>query len=198
MHQTPKEVLQFTIAVFRCLVRASLNLALTPDILKLIIKRTSHVQMELKTKVHGRAGTYYGFRASSSPKVIAQNCQLAMDMKENVLFVYKDLKAQKGLYKAGIIQIILDDMWFANCNDKGVAYHKYSNPVSLEIVALILTTVSAKSIGHHKGLALQACHFKAALQEYLANSAIEEEGEEGDVDDEEGFTVSREDDQVLE
>ncbi|EGO04620.1 hypothetical protein SERLA73DRAFT_68305 [Serpula lacrymans var. lacrymans S7.3] len=184
MHQTPKEVLQFTIAVFRCLVRASLNLALTPDILKLIIKRTSHVQMELKTKVHGRAGTYYGFRASSSPKVIAQNCQLAMDMKENVLFVYKDLKAQKGLYKAGIIQIILDDMWFANCNDKGVAYHNFH--------------AGAKSIGHHKGLALQACHFKAALQEYLANSAIEEEGEEGDVDDEEGFTVSREDDQVLE
>ncbi|EGO19566.1 hypothetical protein SERLADRAFT_443031 [Serpula lacrymans var. lacrymans S7.9] len=118
-------------------VRASLNLALMPDIMKILTKRTSHVHGERHTKVRGLTILWVLCKLISKD----HHTELApgIDLKENILFVYKDLMGKKGLYKARNIQTLIDDMWFANRNDKGALYHEYFNPISLEIVALILT-----------------------------------------------------------
>jgi hypothetical protein len=41
-------------------------------------------------------------------------------------------------------------MWFANRNDEGVVYHKYFNPIPVEVVVLVLTAVSYVSSSYVK------------------------------------------------
>ncbi|KAG1836803.1 hypothetical protein DFJ58DRAFT_611510, partial [Suillus subalutaceus] len=46
-----------------------------------------------------------------------------------------------GIYKTELLQDGINLMWFANRNDEGVIYHKYFNPMPVEVVALVLTAI---------------------------------------------------------
>jgi hypothetical protein len=54
-----------------------------------MMKRTSHVRGELKTKMHGLTASFFGFRASRSTLAIMQNRDLAESLKEGSRFVFK-------------------------------------------------------------------------------------------------------------
>ncbi|KAH7926124.1 hypothetical protein BV22DRAFT_1009785 [Leucogyrophana mollusca] len=162
-----QDVLSVAIAIFRCLVcttapfpdttaietklaeqawkeacrRTGLNIRLTPAIHKMITKRTSHVRGELKTKARPLAATFFNFRSGGHKSTIARNRQHADDLKEKDLFAYLDTELRKGLYKTEIIQLVLNDMWFANRHDEGILYHEFFNPIPVETVALILTAI---------------------------------------------------------
>jgi len=41
-----------------------------------------------------------------------------------------------------LLQLGIIVMWFANRHDEGIVYHEYFNPIPIEVIALVLTTVS--------------------------------------------------------
>ncbi|OJA17164.1 hypothetical protein AZE42_00244 [Rhizopogon vesiculosus] len=94
------------------------NVNLTSSVVKMPLKRTSHVRGELKTKMRSLTGPFYGFRT---------------------IFVFKDWSSKKGICKTELLQESINLMWFTNRNDEGVIYHKYFNPMPVKVVALVLT-----------------------------------------------------------
>ncbi|KAG1850229.1 hypothetical protein DFJ58DRAFT_842503 [Suillus subalutaceus] len=110
------------------------NVKLTPLVVKMyipglicvkLLKRTSHVQGELKMKIN-------------SMEVVRKNCDLAVSLKDSSVFVFKDWLKKKGIYKTELLQEGINIMWFTNRSDKGVIYHKYFNPIPVRAVALML------------------------------------------------------------
>ncbi|KAG1806059.1 hypothetical protein EV424DRAFT_1516950 [Suillus variegatus] len=162
-----KEILTTAITIFRCLVvtRApfpdsilietklakeawreacgakGINVRLTPGLMKMILKRTSHVRGELKTKMRSLTGSFFGFRANDSREVIRRNRDRAESLKEGSLFAYKDWESKQGIYKTDLLQMGVNHMWFANRNDEGIVYHQYFNPLPVETMALLLASI---------------------------------------------------------
>ncbi|KAG0708021.1 hypothetical protein DFH29DRAFT_795827, partial [Suillus ampliporus] len=107
-----------------------------------ITKHTSHVHGELKTKIRSLTGSFYGFQANGAKAVIQQNHDCAEKLKEGLLFTYQDIESRKGIFKSDLIQMSVNDTWFANRQDEGVVHNKYFNPIPIPTVALMLTAVS--------------------------------------------------------
>ncbi|KAG2352339.1 hypothetical protein BDR07DRAFT_1314092, partial [Suillus spraguei] len=53
----------------------------------------------------------------------------------------QDWEKRCGIYKTGLIQSTVNDMWFANRNDEGVIHSKYFDPFPVETLALVLTAI---------------------------------------------------------
>ncbi|KAG2144438.1 uncharacterized protein EDB93DRAFT_1087685 [Suillus bovinus] len=107
-----------------------------------MMRRTSRVCGELKTKMQALMTSFFGFRTSRSTVAIKQNCDLAESLKDGSCFVFKDWEMKCGIYKMELIQSAVNDMWFMNCSDEGFIYGKYFEPLPVEIIVLILTAVS--------------------------------------------------------
>ncbi|KAG2037138.1 hypothetical protein BDR03DRAFT_833352, partial [Suillus americanus] len=120
---------------------AELTIQLTPSLVKMMTKRTSHVRGELKTKMHGLTASFFGFRASRSTLTITQNCDLAESLKEGSHFIFK-VQTKHGIYKTDLIQSAINHMWFANQSNEGIVYAKYFDPLPVQTMALVLTAVS--------------------------------------------------------
>ncbi|KAG2158762.1 uncharacterized protein EDB93DRAFT_1076559 [Suillus bovinus] len=121
---------------------ADLMVQLTPSLVKMMTRRTSHVRGELKTKMWALTASFFGFRTSRSTVAIKQNRDLAESLKDGSCFVFKDWEMKCGIYKTELIQSAVNDMWFMNRSDKGVIHGKYFEPLPVEIIALILMAVS--------------------------------------------------------
>ncbi|KAG2159434.1 uncharacterized protein EDB93DRAFT_1055562, partial [Suillus bovinus] len=121
---------------------ADLMVQLTPSLVKMMTRRTSHVHEELKTKMRTLMASFFGFRTSQSTVGIKQNCDLAESLKDGLCFVFKDWEMKRGIYKMELIQSAVNDMWFMNRSDEGVIHSKYFEPLLVEIIALILMAVS--------------------------------------------------------
>ncbi|KAG0696692.1 hypothetical protein DFH29DRAFT_1082778 [Suillus ampliporus] len=117
------------------------NIKLTPLAIKMLLKRTSHVRGELKTKMRSLTRTFFGFRSSESRDIIRQNRDLAEALKDGSSFVFKDWKAKTGIYKTELLQDGINVMWFANRNDEGIVYNQFFNPMPIKLIALMLTTI---------------------------------------------------------
>ncbi|KAG1816421.1 uncharacterized protein BJ212DRAFT_1480870 [Suillus subaureus] len=115
-----------------------LTVQLTPSLVKMMMRRTSHVRGELKTKMRGLTSSFFGFWASWSMTAIKANRDLAESLKEGISFVFKDWEMKTGIYKMELIQKAINDMWFTNCSDKGILYAKYFDPLPLKLMALAL------------------------------------------------------------
>ncbi|KAG0692415.1 hypothetical protein DFH29DRAFT_969451 [Suillus ampliporus] len=135
-----KEILTTATSIFRCLVvtRAPFpdtiavetklakeawreagqikgtNVKLTPTAVKILLKCTSHVRGELKTKMRTLTHSFFGFRSSDSREVIRHNRDLAESLKEGSAFVFKDWTMKKGIYKTELLQEGINIMWFVN------------------------------------------------------------------------------------
>ncbi|KAG1774494.1 hypothetical protein EV702DRAFT_1280597 [Suillus placidus] len=120
---------------------ADLTVQLTPLLVKMMTRRTSHVCGELKTKMRALTSSHFGFRTSRSTAAIKQNRDLAESLKDESRFVFKDWEMKSGIYKTELIQAAVNDMWFANCNDEGVIHGRYFEPLPVEIIALILMAI---------------------------------------------------------
>ncbi|KAG0693776.1 hypothetical protein DFH29DRAFT_1006947 [Suillus ampliporus] len=118
-----------------------LDVTLSLTLVKMITKRTSHVHGELKTKICSLAGSFYGFQANGAKAVIQQNCDHAEKLKEGSLFTYQDIESRKGIFKSDLIQMSVNDMWFVNHQDEGVAHNKYFDPIPIPTVVLVLTAI---------------------------------------------------------
>ncbi|KAG1750475.1 uncharacterized protein EDB91DRAFT_1244056 [Suillus paluster] len=118
-----------------------INVKLMPLVVKMFLTRTSQVHGELKTKMRSLTGSFFGFRTSNSNDVIRQNRDLAESLKDGSVFAFKDWASKKGIYKTELLQLGINVMWFANHHDEGVIYHKYFNPMPVEVIALVLTTI---------------------------------------------------------
>ncbi|KAG1805026.1 uncharacterized protein HD556DRAFT_1210259, partial [Suillus plorans] len=119
-----------------------LTIQLTPSLVKMITRRTSHVRRELKTKMHALTASFFGFWASRSMVAIKANHDLAESLKEGNSFVFKDWELKSSIYKTELIQKAINDMWFANRSDEGILYAKYFDPLPVKVMALVLTVVS--------------------------------------------------------
>ncbi|KAG2098575.1 hypothetical protein BD769DRAFT_1644081 [Suillus cothurnatus] len=117
------------------------SIKLTPSLLKVILRRTSHVRGELKTKMRSLTASFFGFRSSGSKEVIRQNRDLAESLKEGSRFAFKDWEGKSGIYKTELLQMGVNIMWFTNRNDEGIVYHKYFNPFRAEAIALVLMAI---------------------------------------------------------
>ncbi|KAG2112915.1 hypothetical protein BD769DRAFT_1391754 [Suillus cothurnatus] len=125
-----------------------INIKLTPSGVKMLLTRTSQVRGELKTKMHSLTASFFGFRTSNSNSVIRQNRDLAESLKDGSVFAFKSsllgligLGVKEGNYKTELLQLGINVMWFANQHDEGVVYHEYFNPMPIEVIALVLTTI---------------------------------------------------------
>ncbi|KAG1831210.1 hypothetical protein DFJ58DRAFT_671426, partial [Suillus subalutaceus] len=118
-----------------------ISVKLMPSAVKMLLKRTSHVRGELKTKMRSLTRSFFGFRLSDLREVVRQNQDLAESLKDGSSFVYKDWTAKTGIYKTKLLQEGINVMWFANRNDEGVVYHKHFNPMPTEIIVLTLTAI---------------------------------------------------------
>ncbi|KAG1818054.1 uncharacterized protein BJ212DRAFT_122398 [Suillus subaureus] len=78
---------------------------------------------------------------SNSNNVIRQNRDLAESLKDGAVFAFKDWVSKMGIYKMELLQLGINVMWFANRHDEGVIHHKYFNPMPIEVIALVLTTI---------------------------------------------------------
>ncbi|KAG2106533.1 uncharacterized protein F5147DRAFT_550901, partial [Suillus discolor] len=107
-----------------------------------IMRQTSHMGGELKTKMCGLTASFFSFHASQSMVAIKGNCDLAEALKEGSSFVFKDWENKSGIYKSDLIQSGINDMWFTNCISEGIIYTKYFDPLPVKILALVLTVVS--------------------------------------------------------
>ncbi|GBE84276.1 hypothetical protein SCP_0602540 [Sparassis crispa] len=162
-----KEILGLAISIYRCLIsteapfpdtntletqpaqrawkkaceKTSLNVILTPTLLKMITKCTSHLRGELKTKVRALVGPFYSFRSGENKKIIARNHQHAEELKDRYLFVYQDMQKKTGLYKTELLPMVIGDMWFANKHDEGVHFHEMFNPMPKITIALVLAAI---------------------------------------------------------
>ncbi|KAG1845928.1 hypothetical protein F4604DRAFT_1688561 [Suillus subluteus] len=152
--EVTKDLLAIATSIYRCLIvtrepfpltlviemklareawREASNLAhlavrLTPSLVKMMTRRTSHVHRELKTKIH-------------STVAIKQNRDLAESLKDGSCFAFKDWETKCGIYKTELIQSAINNMWFANHSDEGVIHGRYFNPLPVELLALILTAI---------------------------------------------------------
>ena len=108
-----------------------------------VASRASHVRGELKTKARPLVEAIFGFESGHNRTRIAENRALAAMLKDGYCFVYEvrseDPAQRKGLYKAQIIQKVINAMWFANKHDKGVVYSEWFNPIRPVTLALVLT-----------------------------------------------------------
>ncbi|KAG1732916.1 uncharacterized protein EDB91DRAFT_1151042 [Suillus paluster] len=120
---------------------AELTIQLTPSLVKMMTRRTSHVRGELKTKMRVLTASFFGFRASRSILAIKANRDLAESLKEGSHFVFKDWEMKCGIYKTELIQSAVNNMWFTNRSDEGIVYAKYFDPLPVQTIALILTAI---------------------------------------------------------
>ncbi|KIM88272.1 hypothetical protein PILCRDRAFT_62582, partial [Piloderma croceum F 1598] len=158
-----QEVLAVAIAVYRCLIctdtpfpdhakelefakirwkigckKLDIRLEMTPELVKMITSRGSHVRGELKTKVRPII-EHYGFESGQHKRTIKRNRELAEELKEGYNFVYST--DRKGLFRNKNIQKVVNAMWFANKQDDGVSYPEYFKPMPDITVALVLTAM---------------------------------------------------------
>ncbi|KAG1890065.1 hypothetical protein F4604DRAFT_1914615 [Suillus subluteus] len=150
--EVTKDLLAIATSIYRCLIvtrepfpltlviemklareawREASNLAhlavrLTPSLVKMMTRRTSHVCGELKTKMQALTASFFGFRTSRSTVAIKQNRDLAESLKDGSCFAFKSA---------------INNMWFANRSDEGVIHGRYFNPLPVELLALILTAI---------------------------------------------------------
>lgn len=162
-----KDILVTAISIFRCLIVTQapfpdsiadetmlgkeawheacqlkgINIKLTPLAIKMLLKRTSHVRGELKTKMRSLTRIFFGFRSSESRDVIRQNRDLAESLKNGSSFVFKDWTTKTGIYKTDLLQDGINIMWFANRSDEGIVYNQYFNPMPIKVIALMLTAI---------------------------------------------------------
>ncbi|KAG1775839.1 hypothetical protein EV702DRAFT_1233191 [Suillus placidus] len=120
---------------------ADLTVQLTPSLVKMMTRRTSHVRGELKTKMRALTSSHFGFRTSRSTAAIKQNCDLAESLKDESCFVFKVLLTWLIVVGCLTGRAAVNDMWFANRNDEGVIQGRYFEPLPVEIIALILTAI---------------------------------------------------------
>ncbi|KAG2351280.1 hypothetical protein BDR07DRAFT_1320495, partial [Suillus spraguei] len=106
------------------------------NVIMKILKRTSHVRGELKTKMQSLTRSYFGFCSSDSKEVIRHNRDQAESLKEGSSFVFKDWTLKTGIYKTKLLQEGINIMWFANQNDEGNIYHMLQSYVPLFIFSL--------------------------------------------------------------
>jgi hypothetical protein len=103
------------------------------------------VRGELKTKVRPLVEAMFGFESGQNRQTITKNRALVEELKDGYCFVYevrsKDVQKREGLYKGQIIQKVINAMWFANKRDEGVLYPQWFSPISIEMLALVLTAV---------------------------------------------------------
>ncbi|KAG2101549.1 uncharacterized protein F5147DRAFT_655200 [Suillus discolor] len=96
-----------TPAEFRKLVsgpeRRGANVKLTLPVVKILLRRTSHVRGELKMKMRSLTSSFFGFQPSLSRDVIGQNQDLAESLKNGSAFAFKDWTLT-GLYKSELLQ----------------------------------------------------------------------------------------------
>ncbi|KAG2096658.1 hypothetical protein BD769DRAFT_1335435, partial [Suillus cothurnatus] len=165
--EVTKDVLTIATSVYRCLIitetlfpdllivktklakhawrkasdMAGLTMQLTPSLVKMMTRHTSHVRGELKTKMHGLTASFFGFCTSRSIVTIKANHGLAESLKEGASFVFKDWEMKSGIYKSDLIQSGINDMWFANRIDEGIVYARYFDPLPVKMLALVLTVM---------------------------------------------------------
>ncbi|KAG1824017.1 hypothetical protein EV424DRAFT_1346255 [Suillus variegatus] len=152
-----KEILGTAASIFRCLIVSQApfpeNIAVETQLAKaawheacqikgINVKLTpSGVKMGTQNKMRSLTASFFGFRSSNSNDVIRQNRDLAESLKDGSVFAFKDWESKKGIYKTELLQLGINIMWFANRHDEGVIHHKYFNPMPIEVIALVLTTI---------------------------------------------------------
>ncbi|KIM68370.1 hypothetical protein SCLCIDRAFT_105913, partial [Scleroderma citrinum Foug A] len=127
-----------------------INLVWTPQLSKLIspiliTSCGSQVCGELKAKLCPLVEVMFNFHSSQTKPVIKKNCMLAEEIKEGANFAFKVWALlqddRRGFLKAPIIQKIINTMWFANKNDKGIKHHAHFKPFPLPALTLVLTSI---------------------------------------------------------
>ncbi|KAG2132880.1 uncharacterized protein EDB93DRAFT_1255101 [Suillus bovinus] len=114
------------------------NIKLTPLAIKMLLKRTSHVCGELKTKMRSLTQTFFGFWSSESRDVIRQNCDLAEALKDGSSFVFK---RRRGYTRPSYSKTVSMSCGLQTEATRASVYNQFFNPMPIKLIALMLTTI---------------------------------------------------------
>ncbi|KAG1872984.1 hypothetical protein DFJ58DRAFT_722148 [Suillus subalutaceus] len=129
-----KEILVMATSIFRCLIVAQApfpdNVAVETKLAKAAWHEACQIKgINVKLTPSGvKMLLTCTSQTSHSNSVIRQNGDLAESLKDGSVFAFKDWESKKGIYKTELLQL-------------GVVYHKYFNPMPIEVIALVLTTI---------------------------------------------------------
>ncbi|KIK15164.1 hypothetical protein PISMIDRAFT_40394, partial [Pisolithus microcarpus 441] len=122
----------------------TVNLACTPQLVKLVTIWGSQICGQLKMKLWPLVEAVYGFYSSQSKSAIKKNCTLAEELKEGMNFAFKVrlyCHIQCSFLKVLLIQKIVNMMWFTNKHDNGIAFPEHFKPFPHPALALVLTAI---------------------------------------------------------
>ncbi|KAJ7040548.1 hypothetical protein C8F04DRAFT_1310968 [Mycena alexandri] len=173
-HLTEQEIL--TLSWGKVCKELKVNMRMTPDIAKMILRRGSQMRGELKTKVRALVEIVFGFESGQNKKHVHKNRQIAEELKDGLGFCYNEnptsVAERKGLYKAKIIQKSVNVMWFNNRRDEGTTHPEVFGPVFPKpAFALVLTAIECAidewATGIRTEVPFTAADYRSVYEEHL-------------------------------
>ncbi|KAH7917335.1 hypothetical protein BV22DRAFT_1135495 [Leucogyrophana mollusca] len=117
----------------------------TPELLKLITYRASHLCGELNTKSKPIVANVYGFETSADEDIQEANRKLVTELKADNAFVYREHgdseDEHKGIYANKGIQQVINETLFKNKHDEGITWLAFYSPFPMVGLALVLTAM---------------------------------------------------------
>ncbi|KAH7908430.1 hypothetical protein BJ138DRAFT_1068811, partial [Hygrophoropsis aurantiaca] len=124
----------------------SFLIAPTPDLLKLIKSRGSHLRGELKTKSRPIVANLFNFETSADDLIQEGNRKLVAELKQDNAFIYRErgdsLDEHKGIYGSKAIQQVINEILYKNKHDEGITWaSEFYCPFPNVGLALVLTAI---------------------------------------------------------
>ncbi|KAI0682073.1 hypothetical protein C8T65DRAFT_597643 [Cerioporus squamosus] len=119
------------------------------SIIPLITRYSWHLRSELKGAARSTVEGMYGFKPVSATDLewVQYNKERASALLTNKAFAYEvrhqphDAATDKGLYQVGIIQSIINRVYYKGPKDDGVVHDDVYRPFPLKGLALVLTAI---------------------------------------------------------
>ncbi|KAJ7911233.1 hypothetical protein B0H13DRAFT_2660635 [Mycena leptocephala] len=121
---------------------AGLHYSITERMIKLMIKRGSHVRSQIVTACRALFAPHYKFnRTSTSTSAINANRDLSAKLKDGAAYHYKDVEASTGYAGNSILPDIRHAVVFKNKKSLGVIFASHFSPYPLPTLAMEFTVL---------------------------------------------------------
>ncbi|KAL0960756.1 hypothetical protein HGRIS_005778 [Hohenbuehelia grisea] len=151
--------------------RRGLLVELEEEIAKLIAARGPQVRGELKTKACPIVEVLYGLNSCTDVREKRDKVEALLTRAS---FIYKEPDARKGIYAHDAIQMVINNMWFADKGDEGIKLSCFGDGgdgIPLVTIALVLTVIENVLdewiTGKHIHIAFSSTSYKSKYEAHL-------------------------------
>ncbi|KAF8972033.1 hypothetical protein BDZ97DRAFT_1901252 [Flammula alnicola] len=148
----------------------NLRIELEEDIFKLVVSRASQARGYAKTTSRPYFISAYNIDSLRSKREIRDSIE---QLLEGAQFIYKDPAAKTGIFRAPLIQTLVNKIWFKNKEDDGAIHPEFSEDDMLPIATVAFAqTVIENNLdewvtGEHVDVPFTAAAYKAKYRTHL-------------------------------